>query len=291
MPIRYLLTSISFVVAISTAWAQSTPIPLWPKGAPEQIQVAAPATVRITATGEHVITHVVVPSITPYLPAPGTGTGAAVIVVPGGGHSEIWIDHEGYAVAQYLSLHGIAAFVLEYRLAREAGSSFTVEGTELGDMQRAIRLIRSRATEWHLDPLRVGVMGFSAGGELAALASTRYATSQAAQVDTIDQLSAKPAFQALLYPALPQNPRLSPETPAAFLACGADDRPSISEGLPQLELALSRLHVLVELHIYAHTGHGFGIRKSNPEPIASWPALFVLWLDQLFTAPAVAALQ
>jgi acetyl esterase/lipase len=114
------------------------------------------------------------PSITPYLPEPDKATGAAVIIAPGGGHSEIWIDHEGYNVAEWLRDHGVAAFVLKYRLAREKNSTFTVEGTELGDMQRAIRMVRSRSKEWGIDPNRVGVMGFSAGGELAALASTRY---------------------------------------------------------------------------------------------------------------------
>jgi acetyl esterase/lipase len=257
-----------------------TVIPLWTQAAPESHPAATrQSTVRITPEGEHVITHVEMPSITPYLPAPGTATGAAVIIAPGGGHSEIWIDHEGYNVAAWLSSHGVAAFVLQYRLARAKDSTYTVEGTELGDMQRAIRVVRSRSTEWTIDPARIGVMGFSAGGELAALASTRSDTGQPASSDPIERISSKPAFQALIYPAIPGDPRLTADTPKAFLACGALDRVNIAQGLPELYLALAKLHVSAELHVFAGTGHGFGIRTSNPKAVAAWPQLFLDWMS------------
>jgi acetyl esterase/lipase len=261
------------------ATAQSAVISLWPNGAPGSDGVNVPETVRITSEGDHVISGIRQPSITPYLPAPNAATGAAVVIAPGGGHSELWIDHEGYAVADWLSRHGVAAFVLKYRLAREKGSVFTVEGTELGDMQRALRMVRSRSAEWGIDPQRIGVMGFSAGGELAELASTRYDEGEPAATDPVDRLSSKPNFQALLYPAIPQDPRLTSDTPRAFLACGGNDRPDISQGLPQLYLQLARLHVPAELHIYAGVGHGFGIRKTNRAPVSEWPALFLSWLD------------
>jgi dienelactone hydrolase len=253
-------------------------VKLWPKGAPGLQADAKPETVRISPEGDHVITHVAEPSLTPYLPSPQTATGAAVIIAPGGGHSELWIDHEGFRVAEFLSEHGVAAFVLKYRLAREKGSPYTVEGTELEDMQRAIRVVRSRSGDWKIDPARIGVMGFSAGGELAELASTRYDAGHSDAEDPVEHVSSKPDFQALLYPAIPKEPRLTAQTPKAFLACGAMDRVDISQGLAEFYLALARLHVSAELHIYAGIGHGFGIRKSNTRPVADWPELFLEWM-------------
>jgi len=232
----------------------------------------------VAPEGDHVITHVDQPSITVYLPGADKATGAAVVVIPGGGHSELWIDHEGYAVAEYLSSHGVAAFVLKYRLAREKDSTYTVEGTELGDVQRAIRTVRSRSTEWGVDTARIGVIGFSAGGELAALASTRSDSGKQDAADPVDRVSSRPDFQALIYPGLPHDSRLTADTPRAFLACGAMDQARISQGLAEYYLALARLKVPTELHIYAGTGHGFGIRRTNPKPVADWPELFLDWM-------------
>jgi acetyl esterase/lipase len=252
---------------------------LWPKGAPGAEGSVTPETVRLTPDGEHVLSNIQEPSIIPYLPGKAAATGAAVIVAPGGGHSELWMDHEGYAVAEWLSDHGVAAFVLKYRLAKQKNSTYTVEDTELGDMQRAIRTVRSRSTEWGVDPARIGVMGFSAGGELAALASTRYDEGTPSSDDPVERASSKPDFQALLYPAIPHDRKLTADTPRAFLACGGNDRPDISQGLPELYLALTRLHVSAELHIYAGVGHGFGVRKTNPAPVSGWTSLFLEWMN------------
>jgi acetyl esterase/lipase len=261
------------------ACAQQEPIKLWPKGAPGAEGSVTPETVRLTPDGEHVLSNIQEPSIIPYLPGKAAATGAAVIVAPGGGHSELWMDHEGYAVAEWLSDHGVAAFVLKYRLAKQKNSTYTVEDTELGDMQRAIRTLRSRSTEWGVDPARIGVMGFSAGGELAALASTRYDEGTPSSDDPVERASSKPDFQALLYPAIPHDRKLTADTPRAFLACGGNDRPDISQGLPELYLALTRLHVSAELHIYAGVGHGFGVRKTNPAPVSGWTSLFLEWMN------------
>ena len=280
----------SFAVRISLAlvavcfsgcplFAQQTPIHLWPEEASASKGNSTPESVRVTPEGDHVLSNVHVPSITPYLPRPEITTGAAVIVAPGGGHSELWMDHEGYAVAEWLSSHGIAAFVLKYRLAKEKNSTYTVEGTELSDMKRAVRIVRARSREWGVDPKYIGVMGFSAGGELAALASTRYDEGSSSATDPVERVSSKPNFQALIYPALPKDRRLTAETPPAFLACGGNDRSDISQGLPEYYLALSRLHVSAELHIYAGVGHGFGIRKTNPPPVAGWTTLLFQWMD------------
>ena len=261
------------------AGAQQEPIKLWPTGAPGAEESVTPETVRLTPDGEHILSNIQEPSIIPYLPPKASATGAAVIVAPGGGHSELWMDHEGYAVAEWLSDHGVAAFVLKYRLAKQKNSTYTVEDTELGDMQRAIRTVRSRSTEWGVDPARIGVMGFSAGGELAALASTRYDEGTPSSDDAVERASSKPDFQALLYPAIPHDRRLTADTPRAFLACGGNDRPDISQGLPELYLALTRLHVSAELHIYAGVGHGFGVRKTNPAPVSGWTSLFLEWMN------------
>jgi len=254
-------------------------IPLWPKGSPGSPGSVAQETVRLNEAGEHIVSNVHVPSITVYLPPPGKATGASVIVVPGGGHRELWMDHEGYRVAGYLADHGIAAFVLKYRLAREKGSTYTVEGESLSDVQRAIRLVRSRAADWRLDPARVGVMGFSAGGELAALAGTRYDDGAAGSSDPVAKQSSRPSFQALLYPAIPRGLNFSPQTPRAFLLGGAQDQPAISQGLAELYLAMRRAGVRAELHIYDGVGHGFGLRAENTGPAAAWPQRFLEWLD------------
>jgi acetyl esterase/lipase len=272
--VRLSLALLSICFSGCLTRAQQTPINLWPEKAP-----SAPERIRVTPQGDHVLSNIQTPSITPYLPRPENATGAAVIIAPGGGHSELWIDHEGYAVAEWLSSHGIAGFVLKYRLAREKDSKYTVEETELADMKRAVRIVRARSIEWGINPEHIGVIGFSAGGELAAIASTRYDEGSASANDPLEHFSSKPNFQALIYPALPKDRRLTAETPPAFLACGDNDRPDISQGLPEYYLALTRLHVAAELHIYAGVGHGFGIRKTNHPPVSDWTTLFFQWMD------------
>jgi acetyl esterase/lipase len=267
------------IVCACSAAAEPQSILLWAKGAPSSEGKTAEEIVRVNEGGEHIVSGIHRPSITPYFPAKEKSSGAAVIVIPGGGHRELWMDHEGYSVAKWFSDHGVAAFVLKYRLARETGSTYTIEGTELADVQRAIRMVRSRAQEWGLDPERIGVMGFSAGGELAVLASTRYHPGTGGAADPIERESSKPAFQALLYPAIPSGLKFSKETPPAFLVCGEDDRPDIAQGLPEMYLALERAGVAAELHVYAKTGHGFGIRESNRSPVSSWPQILLEWME------------
>jgi acetyl esterase/lipase len=261
-----------------SAAAQSRPILLWPNGAPGSEGKVSEETVRIGEEGDHIVSNVHHPSITPYLPVKGKATGIGLVIVPGGGHSELWMDHEGYNVAKWFSGHGVAAFVLKYRLARAKGSTYTIEGNELPDVQRALRLVRSRAAEWDLDPDAIGVIGFSAGGELAALAAARYDPGNRETADPVERASSKPAFQALFYPAIPQDMRLSQQTPPAFLACGENDRADIAQGLPQLYLSLKQAGVSAELHIYAGVGHGFGLRAGNRGPVSGWPELLLEWI-------------
>ena len=270
-----------FLLAFGLAASATEPpvVLLWPNGAPGSEGKQAEEATRLSAGGERVVSSVHRPSLTIYLPSKDTTTGAAVVIAPGGGHRELWTDHEGHNVAKWLSGRGIAGFVLKYRLAREKDSTYTIEGHAMADTQRAIRVVRTRASEWNVDPERIGVMGFSAGGELAALASVRNSTGNEAAADPVDRVSSRPAFQALIYPAIPRDMQLTKETPPAFLLCGENDRQNISQGLPELYLAMKRAGVSAELHVYAGVGHGFGMRESTKGAVADWPSRFYEWLD------------
>jgi endo-1,4-beta-xylanase len=221
------------------------------------------------------------PSITVYLPAKEKATGVGLVICPGGGHSNLAIEHEGYNVGKWMADHGIAGFVLKYRLAREQGSTYTIEGHALADTQRAMRTVRARAAEWGVDPARVGVMGFSAGGELAALVSVRNDNGNDAATDPVEKIGCKPNFQALIYPG--QSGKIQPkeDSPPVFMACGNNDRPDISEGLANVYLLFKKAKVPAELHIYAGVGHGFGIRDRNPASVLAWPTEFNDWLMQV----------
>jgi acetyl esterase/lipase len=253
---------------------------LWPGGAPGSHGGSGAETVRLTEQGEHIVSNVHAPSITAYLPRRDRATGAAVIVIPGGGHVELWMDHEGANVAAFLADHGVAAYVLKYRLARAPDSAYTVEGDALADVQRAVRMVHSRAAQWNIDGDRVGVMGFSAGGELAALAGARYDSGAKNSADPVERMSSKPRFQALIYPAIPHGLRPASDAPPAFLLCGSLDQPAISLGLAELYASFRRAGAHAELHIYDGVGHGFGLRSANSGPLAAWPQRFLEWLDE-----------
>lgn len=280
-----LLSATSFFICLSF-FAHAQPalpkeIPLWREGAPGSEGKGGTEKVRIAEGGDHVISNIHHPSITPFVPAGNKATGAAVIIAPGGGHSELWIDHEGYHPAQWFQQRGIAAFVLKYRLAREAGSAYAVEKEALADIRRAIRLVRSRAKEWNIDTAKIGVMGFSAGGELAGLAAMRFDRGDPAATDAVDQVSSYPAFQALIYPG--NSGKLEParDSPPLFLAGGYKDRPDISEGIARVYLKYKQAGIAAELHIYASSGHGFGMRPTNRAASATWSERFVDWLSDL----------
>jgi acetyl esterase/lipase len=256
----------------------AAPIPLWPDGAPGAPGRAGAEIVRLSERGEHIVSNVHTPSITPFLPALGAATGAAFVVIPGGGHRELWMDHEGYRVANFLVAHGIAAFVLKYRLAHDTGSTYTVERDELADVQRALRLVRNRAGEWGVDPSRLGVIGFSAGGELAALAATRFDAGTPDAPDPVERLGSRPSFAALVYPGGALGLAVPHSAPPAFLLCGGADSPELVRGLARLYFEFSSAGVPAELHVYAGAGHGFGIRASEDGPVAAWPERLVDWL-------------
>ena len=276
------LASLALSSASAAVAAEPQTLTLWPKGAPGSEGRTAPEKIEPPTTSRDYIrvTSIHQPSITAYLPAKEKATGAAVIICPGGAHAFLAMDIEGDNVGRWLADHGVAGFALKYRLARETNSTYKVEVESLQDVQRAIRTVRSRAPEWGLNPAHIGVMGFSAGGQLAALAAARFDAVVTNAADAVDSVSGRPDFQALMYPALPRDLTFSKEaTPPAFLACGSDDRTNISVGLPNLYISLKQAVVEAELHVYAKTGHGFGLRPDKHAPADHWPEQFVAWLD------------
>jgi acetyl esterase/lipase len=277
--ILFLLTILwSFCIARAADVPRA--IPLWPNGAPGSEGKTTPEVGKPEGPERNFtnITNVHNPSILPYLPAKKNATGVAVIVLPGGGHRNLAIAHEGYNIGEWLAEHGMAAFVVKYRLAREPGSTYKIDVEALADTQRAIRLVRHRASEWNVNPDAIGVMGFSAGGELAYLACMRMDGGIDKSEDPIDRQSAKPNFQALIYPGTSGKIQPTKDSPPVFLACGNLDRPDISQGLAEVYLRFKQVGVPAELHIYAKVGHGFGLTPKLRPPASEWPAQFQQWV-------------
>jgi len=223
------------------------------------------------------------PSVTVFLPPRETATGAAIVIAPGGGHQFLNFDQEGTNVAEYLNTIGVAGFVLKYRLAREPGSTYKVEDA-VADAQRAIRLIRARAAEWRVNPARVGIIGFSAGGEVAVLAATRFDAGKTESADHIDHQSSRPDFDALIYPGIrAENYTIPKDMPVTFLLCADNDR-GPSTALGGLYPMLKAAGVRTEVHIYASGGHGFGINPNtrSQSPVATtWQFRLGDWLKDI----------
>ena len=230
--------------------------------------------VRLHQNVDHVVSGVHEPEIITYIPSQPSSNKTAVVIVPGGGHREIWIDHEGHRVAEWLQARGIASVVLKYRLANEEGSKYTVEGHAVKDAHKAIAFVRSHAEEWGIDPKKVGILGFSAGGHLAGL-SALMATSD----------DVKPNFQGLIYPGWIDQLEPKKGLPPAFMLAGADD--NIAKELPDLYLKYKKLNIPAELHMLAKPGHGFGVRTTNHDASKLWVDRFVEWLDDMGFGPSL----
>lgn len=289
MNARLVFTGLVLALTFPLARAADHPIvPLWSQGAPGS-EARRHEPEKLAGSNVSNIHH---PTLTVYLPARDRATGCAVIVAPGGGHARLAIQHEGYNVAQWLANHGVAAFVLKYRLGKDdatpAGApppyAWDVHG--LADTQRVIRLVRARAVEWGVNPAAVGVIGFSAGGEVAFLAAMRAEPGKPDAADPIDRQSARPDFQGLIYPGKSHLIQPAKGAPPVFLAAGYGDRPDISEGLAKVYLLFKQVGVPAELHIYAGAGHGFGVRDTNTSPAGAWTQRFHEWLaDRKFLSP------
>ncbi len=256
-------------------------VPLWEKGAPgfedrkDEKEVHNPK-----AGGEYTVTGVHNPTLTVFLPPKEKATGAAVVIAPGGGHRELWVMHEGENVARWLNEKGVAAFVLHYRLGREKDSKYKIDVHALQDGQRAVRLVRNRAKEWGINPARVGMMGFSAGGEVVAFVCNDPEKGNEEADDPVDRESCRPDFAALVYSGrlgIDQEP-VGKETPPTFILVGDED--NAGKWLVERYQALKKAGVSAELHVYAKTPHGFGLRPNKTSrPVDAWPQRFLEFLD------------
>ncbi len=268
------------------------PIALWPNGAPGEPEATSAETDATKpddnlVAGERLIrlANVTDPTITVYHAPGDKATGAAVLVCPGGGYHILALDLEGTEVADWLNGLGITAVVLKYRVPVREG--VPRHERPLQDAQRAMRIVRSRAAEWSIDPLRVGVLGFSAGGHLAAtLSNTTDRTYE--RIGAADTLNSRPDFTVLVYPAyltaLEQGPELAAEvtvterTPPTLLVQAEDDNVPVENSLFYY-LALKRAGVPAEMHLYATGGHGYGLRRVD-SPVHTWPERAARWLEQ-----------
>jgi acetyl esterase/lipase len=225
------------------------------------------------------LTNVSKPTLTVYRPAKEKATGTAVVVCPGGGYHILAMDLEGTEVCHWLNELGVTAVLLKYRVPAPDRTG------PLQDAQRAVSLVRARAKEWDVDPKRIGILGFSAGGHVAARTAIGFAKRAYEAVDKTDEASCRPDFAVLVYPAYLLNKKkdglladlpVTKETPPTFLAHAADD-PVPAEGSVQLFLALRRAKVPAELHVYVSGGHGYGLRKTD-RPCTTWPERCADWL-------------
>jgi acetyl esterase/lipase len=280
-----------FLAALSAE--ASEPMALWPKGAPgekgdigEERDMTKPGDGLSGGKTVIRIGNVSTPTLTLYQPAPEKDTGAAVVVCPGGGYNILAMDLEGTEVCQWLNSAGVTAVLLKYRVpARKGQERYTAP---LQDAQRTLSLVRFHAAEWRVDPRRIGIMGFSAGGHLSAAASTRFEKRAFEPVDEADQASCRPDFVMLIYPAYlvrKDGPDLSPEltvtsnTPPTFLVQTEDDPVRVENSLFYY-LALKQAKVPAEMHLFADGGHGYGLRESD-KAVTLWPKQAEEWMRGL----------
>jgi acetyl esterase/lipase len=230
------------------------------------------------------------PTLSMYRPAKDKDCGAAIVICPGGAYRILAFNKEGTEVAEWLTTLGVTGIVLKYRVPVRAGRERYAAPLE--DAQRAVGLVRHRASEWGIDPQRIGILGFSAGGHLAATASNQFAERTYEPVDAADAVNCKPDFAVLIYPAYladKQTLELAPEvkpsadTPPTFIAMTEDDGVGV-EGALAYYLALKRNKIPGEMHLYPTGGHGYGLRPSE-HAVSTWPARTADWLRSRGSVP------
>ncbi|MDA0196710.1 MAG: alpha/beta hydrolase [Bacteroidetes bacterium] len=265
------------VFCSTTAFAQVDPmtIPLWENGAPgfenrkDEPELAE----------DYWVKNIHNPSITAYHPPAGKANGTAVLICPGGGHRLLVINAEGRDAALYFNELGVTAFVLKYRLGREEGSPYNFQGHPRQDANRAIRMIRSRAKEWNINPEKIGIMGFSAGGEVASMVSYESGDGESNAVDPTNRLNGRPNFQVLIYPGPYGIPDEIPAgSPPVFMLVANDDRGS-SGPVVKLINGYREANIPLEAHIYSKGGHAFNMGyRTELKTLASWPQRLTDWL-------------
>jgi acetyl esterase/lipase len=293
-PLLAALVFLTFNSAVNAA--SPTTLPVWPGDAPGEPSGIGAEHLQPPTPQRPVdrLTNVTVPTLSFY-PAPADkNTGAAIVICPGGGYSILAMNLEGTEVADWLNSIGVNAFVLKYRVPGRKGIPNYLP--PLQDGQRAISLVRQHAEEWKIDPKRVGMLGFSAGGNLTARASTSYETRAYTPIDDIDKISCRPDFSVLIYPAWLENKekdengkekpatglipdlKVNAQTPPMFIVQATDD--GLIEASVFMYLALKRAKVSTEMHLYAKGGHGFGLRDTGL-PSATWPARCAEWMGEM----------
>jgi acetyl esterase/lipase len=283
------------LVAVPASAAEPLVVDLWPGKTPEDVGIAGQETSRIHQSPlvgpTKLITNVTRPTLTIYQPARDRNTGTAMVICPGGGYWDLYWELEGEEVAAWLNSLGMTGIILKYRCPRRPGD---VRGEPpLGpqlDAQRAVRLVRSRAVEWGIDPKRIGMVGFSAGGHLALATATGFSKPLYEPIDTVDEVSCRPDFAVLCYSGylkakdrdeIRSGLRIPPDTPPIFLAHASDDKESYggsdAANSAVMYLALKRASIPAELHVFATGDHDFGVRQNEKLP-SSWTQLCVNWL-------------
>ena len=270
-----LLTPLARAADPSSAQPNPVVIPLWEKGAPGfESRKDEPEVVEKGS-----ITNIHNPSLTVFLPPKDKANGVGIIVVPGGGLAKLGFQSGGVEPAQLLAAQGYAAFVLKYRLPREPNLPYKFEEHVLQDGQRAVRLVRYRAEEFGIQQNKIGMLGFSAGGEVVSITAYKSGTGNPRAEDPVDRLNAKPNFQMLVYPGplgIPSSlPKDSP--PAFMLIAGDDPHTSVLLNLMQ---RFREIGVSYESHIYTRGGHGFGMgTRSQRQSLQHWPDRMLEWLN------------
>jgi acetyl esterase/lipase len=272
-----------------------TQVPIWPGAAPDAQAQSLPgpeyATNTLTAAGQALtwVCNVSQPTMTVYSPKE-TNAGVAILVFPGGGYNALAMDLEGTEICDWLTSRGITAVLLKYRVPLKKKGPYWESPLALEDAQRTLGLVRFHAADWQVDPHKIGVIGFSAGGHMVAAISTHYEQRSYPFVDAADRESCRPDFAIACYPGhlwdhdedLKLNPNVpvTTNTPPTFLLQAEDDRVDGVEQSLAYYIALKTAKVPVEMHLYATGGHGFGLRASK-NPIAEWPQLVETWLKTI----------
>jgi acetyl esterase/lipase len=294
-----ILLLIGVVAPRTTAADDPIVINLWPDKTPGDVGISGEETSRmyesaIIAGPTKLITNVTKPTLTIYRPAKEKNTGTALLICPGGGYHNLFWELEGEEVAAWLNSIGATGIILKYRVPRRPGD---VRGEPplgpLLDAQRAVSLVRSRAAEWGIDPKRIGMVGFSAGGHLALATATSFEKRMYEPIDAVEEVSCRPDFAVLCYSGylktrgkdeLSPGIRIPANTPPIFLAHASDDNEGYGGSVPEnsaiMYMALKRAGIPAELHIYATGDHDFGVRQNEKLP-SSWTHLCVKWLRSL----------